>query len=660
MRSKARKVLKLRRTPRVQRGADGRKRNPRPRKHPPELQLIYDTAPVGLAFLTPDCRYAQINQRLTEICGISVSDHIGRTVHETVPAVAEQVETLVKAIVGTGEAIKGIEVHGQRADKLNADHVWVTDWHPLKDANGSVVGVNVVAEEITERKRTQAVLASSEKALQESETRFRELADNVNQLVWMADSAGSPYWYNKRWHDYTGSTLQEMRGSGWQQVHHPEHRARVESHIQKHFENGALWEDTFPLRARDGSYRWFLTRAVPIRDEAGKVVRWFGTSTDVSEQIEAERALRELKDTLERRVEGETRERLHIWNVSQDLLAVFDTRGKLINVNPAWTATLGWTEVELLNRPSKLLLHPEDLEKTQSVIDQIAAGHKMPRLENRLQHKNGSYRWISWRSSSAAGRIYAVGRDITEIKKAEIELREARRELGQIARRTALAAMTAAIAHEIKQPLGAVVTNANAGLRWLDRSPPELGEVRETLTHIAADGHRANEVIQSVRAVFAKDDQAGALLDINELVRETIAILRSDLDAADVTVQFALSPQLPLLHGHKGQLQQVALNIVSNAVDAMRTVSNRPRLLTLTSIMHNGDNVALTVEDSGIGIEPKYIDRVFDPFFTTKDNGMGMGLAICRSLVEAHGGELSVSAAAPNGSVFHIRLPAAQ
>jgi C4-dicarboxylate-specific signal transduction histidine kinase len=253
-----------------------------------------------------------------------------------------------------------------------------------------------------------------------------------------------------------------------------------------------------------------------------------------------------------------------------------------------------------------------------------------------------------------------VGRDITEIKKAEIELREARRELGQIARRTALAAMTAAIAHEIKQPLGAVVTNANAGLRWLDRSPPELGEVRETLTHIAADGHRANEVIQSVRAVFAKDDQAGALLDINELVRETIAILRSDLDAADVTVQFALSPQLPLLHGHKGQLQQVALNIVSNAVDAMRTVSNRPRLLTLTSIMHNGDNVALTVEDSGIGIEPKYIDRVFDPFFTTKDNGMGMGLAICRSLVEAHGGELSVSAAAPNGSVFHIRLPAAQ
>ena len=220
--------------------------------------------------------------------------------------------------------------------------------------------------------------------------------------------------------------------------------------------------------------------------------------------------------------------------------------------------------------------------------------------------------------------------------------------------------MTAAIAHEIKQPLGAVVTNASAGLRWLDRSPPDVGEVRETLTHIAADGHRANEVIQSVRAMFASDDQAGGLLDVNEVVRETIAILRSDLDAAEVTVQFTLSPQLPLLHGHKGQLQQVALNIISNAVDAMRTVSDRTRVLTVSSETLNKGGVALAIEDLGTGIEPQYIDRVFDPFFTTKDNGMGMGLAICRSLVEAHGGNLSVSAVVPYGSVFHIRLPATQ
>src|SRR5262245_61007688 len=150
----------------------------------PELQLIYDTAPVGLAFLTPDYRYVQINRRLTEICGISVADHIGRTVRETVPQVADQVERIVDTVVHTGEPVQGIEVQGQRADKRNADHTWITNWHPLKSPNDAIVGVNVVAEDITERKRAEAELRTSEKALRDSEARFRELADNMHQFAW--------------------------------------------------------------------------------------------------------------------------------------------------------------------------------------------------------------------------------------------------------------------------------------------------------------------------------------------------------------------------------------------------------------------------------------------------------------------------------------------
>jgi PAS domain S-box-containing protein len=250
---------------------------------------------------------------------------------------------------------------------------------------------------------------TAEKALRESETRFRELADNISQFAWTADQSGWIYWYNKRWHDYTGTTLEEMQGWGWQKVHHPDHVARVVERIKQSFETGAPWEDTFPLRGRDGNYRWFLSRALPIRDDAGDVIRWFGTNTDVTEQIKAEKALRELNDNLEERVQSETRERLQIWNVSQDLLVVADTNGKYLSVNPAWRTTLGWLESDLLGKTSEWLLHPDDMERTRTEIRHLAMGRKTTRLQSRFRHKDGSYRWISWKAVLDQGRIYGVG-----------------------------------------------------------------------------------------------------------------------------------------------------------------------------------------------------------------------------------------------------------
>jgi len=623
----------------------------------PALQLIYDAAPIGLAFLTPDCRYLQINKHLTEICGISVADHIGRTVRDVVPQLADEVEKLVQAIVRTGKPITGVEVRGQRSDRSNVDHVWMTSWHPLKSPDGSVIGVNVVAEEVTERKRAEAVLAANAKALRESEARFRELADNISQFAWTADAVGWIYWYNKRWLDYTGTTLEEMQGWGWQKVHHPDHVERVVRHIRWSFERGTPWEDTFPLRGRDGSYRWFLSRALPIRNDTGQVVRWFGTNTDITEQIEAEKALRELNETLEQRVEAETRERLQIWNVSRDLLVVADSDGKYLSVNPAWTATLGWPDSDLIGKTSEGLLHPDDREKTRAEIGHLAAGGRTSLFENRFRHRDGSYRWLSWKSAMDRGRIYAMARDVTELKGAENDLREARQELAQAARRTVLAAMTASIAHEIKQPLTATITNASAALRWLSRTPPDLDEARAALGRIVADGDRASEVIQSVRAMFSKDEQARSLLDANELIRETIAIIRAELEAARIAVQLELATPLPPLPARRGQLQQVILNLVTNAADALRTVADRDRILQVKTEVLEADRVAVSVQDSGPGIEPANVDRVFEAFFTTKSDGMGMGLAISRSIVEGHGGCLSVSPGAPRGCIFRVVLP---
>jgi PAS domain S-box-containing protein len=378
-------------------------------------------------------------------------------------------------------------------------------------------------------------------------------------------------------------------------------------------------------------------------------------TSDLSESLEA---LRDLNETLGQRVEAETRERLHIWNVSQDLLVVADLEGKYLSVNPAWTATLGWSEANLLGKTSRWLLHPDDVEKTRTEISRLAAGQKTVRFESRLRDKHGSYHWFSWKTAPDRGRIYGLGREITELKDAEHKLREAQRELAQAAQHATLAAMSAAIAHEIKQPLGAIVANANAGLRWLARTPPSLDEALETFKDIAVAGHRASEVVQSVRAMFSRTDQAEVALDVNHLIRETIALVRDDLEAASVSVELELAPQVPLISGHRGQLQQVVLNLITNAAEAMRTVTERALRIASKQFTTNG--LEVTVEDSGTGIQQKDIGRIFDAFFTTKSNGMGMGLAICRLVVEAHGGTLSVSPVAPHGAAFRITLPGAR
>jgi PAS domain S-box-containing protein len=399
-----------------------------------------------------------------------------------------------------------------------------------------------------------------------------------------------------------------------------------------------------------------------FNDMAGKLQdSYTGLQQKVEERThelnESNRRLHELNESLEQRVVAETRDRLQIWNVSQDLLVVTDLKGACLGVNPAWTATLGWTESDLVGRSYEGLTHPDDRDRARAKITHLVAGGKSVRFESRLRRKDGSYRLISWNAAPDQARIYATGRDITELRDAENELGKTRRELAQTARRTTVAAMSAAIAHEIKQPLAAIMINAAAGLRWLNGASPDLNEARRSFKNITTNGDRANGVIESVRAIFSKNEQPGTSLDINELIHETIALLRSDLEMAGVVVRLDLAQQLPLVLAHRGQLQQVILNVVTNALDAMRTVTDRARVLTVKSALSETNGVTFAVEDSGMGIESSNLDRVFETFFTTKASGMGMGLAICRSIVEGHGGRLWTTHGADHGAIFHVELP---
>ena len=521
---------------------------------------------------------------------------------------------------------------------------------PIRNEAGEVIRWFGTNTDVTEQ-------IEAENALRESETRFRELADNISQFAWTADAKGWIYWYNKRWHDYAGTTLEDMQGWGWQKVHHPEHVDRVVQRIRQSFENGTPWDDTFPLRGKDGTYRWFLSRALPIRNEAGEVVRWFGTNTDVTEQIKAEQALRDLNETLEQRVEAQTRERARIWEVSQDLLGVCDMEGKYVAVNPAWSSTLGWSEADLLGESSQWLIHPDDEQKTRTELARLGTGRNTLRFESRFRHKDGSYRRLSWTAVPDQGLIYAVARDITELRDAEDKLRVSQEELARVNRQTTMGAMTASIAHEINQPLSAIVMSGSAALRFLARPEPDLDEIRMAVKSMVEDGQRAGQVIASIRAMFGRDRSERTEVNVDNLVREVIAIVHSELERQRISVSLDLQKPLPAILGDRVQLLQVLLNLILNAIEAMVSVKSRARTVTVKARPHGPHDVLVEVEDSGAGIRSGDLGRIFDAFFTTKSNGMGMGLAICRSIIESHGGSLTASANNPYGMIFQITLP---
>jgi C4-dicarboxylate-specific signal transduction histidine kinase len=225
---------------------------------------------------------------------------------------------------------------------------------------------------------------------------------------------------------------------------------------------------------------------------------------------------------------------------------------------------------------------------------------------------------------------------------------------------TTMGQMAASIAHELNQPLAAIVTNGNAGSRWLANATPDLDEVRSALTRIVNDGHRASQVIGTIRSMFKKDGQKKAPVDLNQLIQEVLALMQGELENQQVTLQAELGAKPPQVLGDRVQLQQVFLNLITNAIDAMGSITERPRILRVKSETSKSDGVVVTVEDSGPGIDPKGVDRIFEAFYTTKAQGMGIGLAICRSIIEAHDGRISASPGDPHGSVFQVVLPACE
>jgi C4-dicarboxylate-specific signal transduction histidine kinase len=287
------------------------------------------------------------------------------------------------------------------------------------------------------------------------------------------------------------------------------------------------------------------------------------------------------------------------------------------------------------------------------------------RIEYRIVKPDGTVRYLAGIgkpvfSEGSLMEYVGTATDITTRRQAEDALRIAQADLARVTRATTVGQLTASIAHEINQPLMSIVANAGASLRWLDREMPELEHAREGLISIMSEGRRAGEMIQSLQTLTRNSAPVFSALDMHDAIRHILAISRSELERRQISLQLALNAECSIVLGDAVQIQQVLLNLVINAVEAMSEVVDRPRILEISTRVTELDYLRVSVEDTGIGLSDEAARRAFEPFYTTKTNGMGMGLAICQSIVSAHKGRLSIAPRQPHGSVFAFVVPLAE
>jgi PAS domain S-box-containing protein len=428
--------------------------------------------------------------------------------------------------------------------------------------------------------------------------------------------------------------------------------APLERITEELFRSGR-WEGELHQTKRDGTQVTVASRwSVQLSDE-GRPIGTLETNNDITERKRAEDALHRIQETYLAEAQQLSHTGSFGWNVS--------------------SAELFWSEegfrifgFDSKSRPSiELLLarvHPDDLALVQRVIDRAANDRQDFNFEHRLRLPDGTVKHVhvvARAMRSETGNVDFVGAvmDVTSIRLAELELQDTRTELARVMRVTSLGELTASIAHEVNQPLGAVVANAEACLGWLDRESPDLDEVHAAIEEIVRDGHRASEVIRRIRALIKKTDTQMEPLDINEIVSEAMNILQHELLRSRVSSRMELSADLPVILGDRIQLQQVLLNLIINGIEAMQPITDRRRELVIRSEQDAKHQARVTVLDCGIGLSPESAHRIFDAFVTTKSSGVGMGLSICRSIIQAHGGRIWASPNEPHGAAVQFTLP---
>jgi PAS domain S-box-containing protein len=516
--------------------------------------------------------------------------------------------------------------------------------HHRFSARGEVVEILRTNVDVTEGKR-------AERALRESEEKFRDYAETASDWFW---ETGPDYKFTLLSENAFGSDPADRIGTAcWG------HALDLETEPEKWRVLQATLDSHKPFRdfiycttGGNGSPMYVRASGKPVFDANGEFRGYRGTGTDVTALMRAQEALRESERSSRSAIDG-----------IAGLVSVLAPNGEVETANRQLLEYFGRSLEWIKNWGTNDAVHPEDLPRIAELFKRAMADGIPFQHELRMRRFDGEYRWFDNRGvpirddSGRIARWYILLTDIEDRTRALAQLEQMQSDFAHMNRVSMMGELAASLSHEITQPIASARNNARAAQNFLDKQPPDLGEAREALSCVVGDADRAGDIVDRIRDHMKKAPPRKAQFDLNEAINEVIVLGRSAIIKSGVSVQTRISEGLFPVHGDRVQLQQVVLNLLLNAVEAMGSSETGARDL-LISTEQDRTGVVVAVHDSGPGIHPEHLERVFNAFYTTKSSGMGMGLSICRSIIEAHGGRLWAEANEPRGAIFQFTLPA--
>jgi PAS domain S-box-containing protein len=497
--------------------------------------------------------------------------------------------------------------------------------------------------------------------LEESEYKLRQIVDAVPGLIWSTDPEGVVTHVSQRLLDYSGTRFEDHNDQGWQRLVHPDDLPAIAKAYYRAIQTGTSYHGVLRFRRADGEFRWHHARFEALRDRQGRIIQWYGLSIDVEEAKQAEDRLRRSEAWLS---QAQRLSHTGFW--------VYDAT-KMLYVYWSDESYRIWGFDPLRGLPSRddmwQRIHPDDREKVQDTFQHAMRHRSDFTAEFRIRLPDGTVKYLEGTSQLIYSQLGALVEaftttvDVTQRRRAQDEhekLRQLESDIAHINRVSMMGELAASLSHEILHPIATARNNARAGMRFLEMRPPNLDEAREALGCIVRDADRAKEIVGRIRSQIKKAPPRKECFALNDAINEVIVMVRSAIAKNGVSVGTRLMHGPVPVHGDRVQLQQVLVNLILNAVEAMSSVEGGPRELSIgTESCQTGD-ILVAVRDSGPGIDPASLERVFEPFYTTKTSGVGMGLSICQTIINGHGGRLWAGANEPRGAVFQFTLPVAE